>query len=139
MVDADRPFFGFSEISHTADIAIDVFAPDLAELFVQAAKGLYHILGIRKGTGEPKLLHISMEAEDDESLLVSFLNELLYFAENGKAAEDIHLIITQHRLDANMLTVPILTRQKEIKAATFNNLKIIKEKQIFQTHIVFDI
>ncbi len=85
------------------------------------------------------MVHVSMEAEDDESLLVSFLNELLYFAENDKAAEDIHLIITQHRLAANMQMVSIRIRKKEIKAATYNNLKITKENQGFQTRIVFDI
>ena len=82
-----RPFSGFAEVPHTADIALDVFAPNLEELFINAAKGLYHILGIRKGTKEVENIHISMVAEDREVLMVSLLNELLFHAANNQAGE----------------------------------------------------
>ncbi len=80
-----------------------------------------------------------MAGEDEESLLVAFLNELLYHAEMGLAAEDINLIITDSNLKANIKMLPKIAQQKEIKAATFNNLKIIKAADGLHTRIVFDI
>ncbi len=80
-----------------------------------------------------------MAGEDEESLLVAFLNELLYQAEMGMAAEEINLIITDRNLEANIKMLPKIAQQKEIKAATFNNLKIIKAKDGLHARIVFDI
>ena len=71
-MDAKRPFSGFKEVPHKADIALDVFAPNLPEMFVNAAMGLYHILGLRKGASDPEEIHISLDDMDSEGLLVLF-------------------------------------------------------------------
>ncbi len=138
-MDAKRPFSGFSEVPHTADIAIDVYAPDLPGLFRAAAMGLYHILGIRKGTGEPESVHFSIEEIDEESLLISFLNELLYYANKGQVAEDSDINITGRRLEADLNLLAKTEQRIEIKAATFNNLKIARKHDGLRARIVFDI
>jgi hypothetical protein len=38
--------FGFREHAHTADWELEVWAPDLATLFVQAALGMYALSGV---------------------------------------------------------------------------------------------
>lgn len=101
--------------------------------------GLYHILGIRKGTGEPESVHFSIEEIDEESLLISFLNELLYYAERGQVAEDSDINITGRRLDADLNLLAKTAQEKEIKAATFNNLKIARNHNGLRARIVFDI
>ncbi len=85
------------------------------------------------------MVHILMEAEDDESLLVSFLNELLYFSAKGRMAENLTLIITHHKLDANISMLPKIGQLKDVKAATYNNLIIDKRGSGLETCIVFDI
>jgi SHS2 domain-containing protein len=37
---------GFKEVSHTADLAVEVWAPDLEGLLRCAALALYHLLGV---------------------------------------------------------------------------------------------
>lgn len=138
-MDADRPFHTFVEVPHKADIAVDVFASNLAELFINAANGLYHILGVRTGTGEPEKLQLTIEEIDDESLLVSFLSELLYYVEQEKAAVDFQFVIEKHKLEAEMLFLPLVSTKVEIKAVTYNELVIKKSSQGLQTRIVFDI
>ncbi len=138
-MDANRPFSGFAEVPHTADIALDVFAPNLEELFINAAKGLYHILGIRKGTKEVENVHISMVAQDSESLMVSLLNELLFHAANNKAGEFVNLKLCGDQLEADLLMLEKTGQQEEVKAATFNDLVIVKESNGFHTRIVFDV
>ena len=69
---------GFREIEHTADLAIEAWAPDLEDLIRQAAAGLYALMGV-EACPEPMVTHsIALSAEDRESLLVAFLTELLY-------------------------------------------------------------
>ena len=139
-MDADRPYNGFREVPHTADIAIELFAPSISELFLFAAKGLYHILGIHTGTGNLKEISLEIEEGDDESLLVSFLNEILYYVNSmAMAAQDLDLKITAHKLKASILMAPIISIKEEIKAATYNDLKIISDKNGINAKVVFDI
>ncbi len=138
-MDAKRPFSGFKEVPHQADIALDVYAPSLPELFINAAKGLYHILGIRKGTTDPEKVHISLVDNDLEGLLVAFLNELLFQSEKGCAAETFQVKISALQLDAALSVVSVLARQREIKAVTYHNLKIEEKDQTYSARIVFDL
>lgn len=138
-MDADRPFSGFFEVPHMADIAIEVSASNLSDLFLNAANGLYHILGIRTGTAEPEKLRLFVEEADDESLLVSFLNELLYYAEQKKAAVEFEINVSNHKLDATLQMIPLISVEKEIKAVTYNEIAIKKKPHGFETRLVFDI
>ena len=138
-MDANRPFYGFVEVPHMADIAIDVFAPNLPELFTTAVEGLYHILDIRKGTGRGDNIRLTIDEMDMESLLVSFLNELLFYAEQNKSAVNMDLTITTYKLQVEMELIKIQAINKEVKAATYNQVKIIKNKHGYQTRIVFDL
>jgi SHS2 domain-containing protein len=138
-MDAKRPFSGFKEVPHKADIALDVFAPNLSEMFINAAMGLYHILGIRKGTVDLDKIDIMLDEIDLESLLVSFLNELLYYVDMGMAAEQIEVRICGNQLAAALQMVGLDACQRAIKAVTYNELKISKSERGFQTRIVIDI
>jgi SHS2 domain-containing protein len=138
-MDAKRPFSGFKEVPHKADIALDVFAPNLPEMFVNAAMGLYHIMGIRKGTSDLEETHISLDDNDAEGLLVALLNELLYRVEEGCLAEQLRITITANHLTAALVWAPILSRQRDVKAVTYHELKIVEENGIFQTRVVFDL
>ena len=138
-MDAERPFSGFKEVPHKADIALDVFAPNLPEMFINAAMGLYHILGIRKGTEDLEEIHIVLDDIDREGLLVVFLTELLYRVEEGCVVNQFSIIITENHLEADLNIAPILSRQREIKAITYHELKIIEENGSFHTRLVLDL
>ena len=138
-MDAERPFSGFKEVPHKADIALDVFAPNLPEMFINAAMGLYHILGIRKGTVDLEEIHIVLDDIDREGLLVVFLTELLYRVEEGCVVNQFSITITENHLEADLNIAPILSRQREIKAITYHELKIIEENGSFHTRLVLDL
>lgn len=138
-MDEKSPFSGFTEVPHTADAAIDVFAPNLSELFINAAQGLYHILEIRKGTERPELFNLEMEELDHESLLIGFLNELLYWVEKKKVASSIDIEISGWKLRATVFLTDIESRNKEVKAVTYSELKIHSFEGGLKTRIVFDI
>lgn len=74
-----HPENNFEEIEHTADWAYRVRGENLAELFIQAALGLYSLVGMQLALGEGITRSLQLEGIDRESLLVVWLNELLYF------------------------------------------------------------
>ena len=69
---------GHREVEHTADWGLEVWAPDLAALMEEAARGMFELMGIE--VSEESRCHRQLEigADDREQLLVSFLEELLF-------------------------------------------------------------
>jgi SHS2 domain-containing protein len=131
---------GYQEIAHTADLALHVWAPSLETLFEQAAGGMYALMGVQPG-GKPRCQReIRLEAGDAESLLVSFLSELLYYYEEEGVAYD-HLAVeisAGKQLKATLEGAKSRCRVKEIKAVTFNDLAIIQKGGRFEATVVFD-
>jgi SHS2 domain-containing protein len=129
----------FEEIPHKADAALIVYGIDLPELFIHAVQGMYHIMGI-VGNDYPKTRDlIELKAFDIESLLVSFLSEIHYLLEKNIKTEVIKLRIIDNNLNAEIVKTPLHKIAREIKAVTFNEMRIIKKDGIYQTKIVFDI
>lgn len=132
--------FGFTEIEHTADWALKVWAPDLSGLFAQAARGMYWLM---ETTLQPEPRHeraIDLNGGDAESLLVGFLSELLYLGESHGLAFDAFDITVEHsRLTARIRGAPIAEQKKEIKAVTYHNLAIEQSPRGVRTTIVFDV
>ena len=135
------PVFGFRENAHTADWELEVWAPDLPGLLEQAARGMYSLAGVRLQTGMLQTRVIKLHAEDAESLLVRFLNELLWLEqEQGLGFDRISISIDdQLKLKAKLSGSPITTLDKEIKAVTYHNLAVQTTSQGLRVKIVFDV
>ena len=102
---------GYRELPHTADVALEVWAPDLASLFVVAAHGLNFLAGVEMSANARVERQLRLQATDDESLLVAFLSELVYAQEQDHQAFDaFELQIANHRLTSPALTpTPAIT------------------------------
>ena len=131
---------GFMEITHTADWALKVWAPDLPGLLVEAARGMYSLMEVRP-TAQPHLTRVlELDAEDAEGLLVAFLGELLFYLEQERLAFDsIKVKMDQTHLHADLAGVPITAQSKEIKAVTYHNLAIHQTASGLEVTIVLDI
>ena len=131
---------GFEESQHTADWALHVWAPTMISLFEQAARGLNALAGIQLAL-EPRFRkEFVYSGIDTESLLVGFLSELVYEIEqegHGFDSFDIH--IEGYQLQVVMDGAPLVALTKAIKAVTFHNLKIQKDRQGFDVEIVLDV
>jgi SHS2 domain-containing protein len=136
----DKKQAGFREIEHTADWELEVWAPDLASLLEQAARGMYSLAGIRLQSGPRQMRTIQVEFDDLESLLINFLSELLFTGEQeGLAFERFDLRLQEERLLAVVEGAPITNQEKEIKAVTWHNLKVRPREQGLEVRIVFDV
>ncbi|HOC44079.1 MAG TPA: archease [Thermoanaerobaculales bacterium] len=131
---------GHRELGHTADWALEVWAPDLATLLAEAAIGMYRLMGVVRADGPRQRRRLELEGADRESLLVEFLAELLYLAESeGLAFDVLELVAAEGRLEARLEGAPIGSQTKEIKAVTYHKLEVRDTDQGLETCIVFDV
>jgi SHS2 domain-containing protein len=130
----------FEEIHHTADRSIRVWAEDLPTLFAEAALGFLTISGIVLAESPSVKKEIEIHSPDPESLLVSFLSELIFYAEQENLAFDqARVAIEGEHLSATVSGAPIKEIHKYIKAVTFHNLKVVKSSSGVEAEIVFDV
>lgn len=135
-----------SFIEHTADIAFDVSADSLEELFLESARA-WRISVIGDTAGKVLLNRkLKLSAGSLEELLVSFLNELNYLLITKKWLSVIFKDLLIDKINY-FLSVTILGFQihdlfemkEEIKSVTYHQMEIIEVDNQFSTRIVFDI
>jgi SHS2 domain-containing protein len=130
----------YEEIPHTADWCLRVWAADLPSLFVEAARGMNSLAGMQPAPGPVRRKTLESTASDPESLLVSFLSELVFASEQENTVFDqFEVQIAGQGLRCKMKGAPLLTVKKNIKAATFHNLHIQQTNRGFEVEIVFDV
>ncbi len=136
MIDSDRDHYTLLE--HTADVKIRARGDSFALTLRHLAGGLFDILYDAAPAGEKNRRTLSVEAWDRASLVVNFLNELLYWIEeelihptavNVLAVSDRGLTFILEWQEAQ--TPPAY----EIKAATYHDL-VVEDHLI---EVVFDL
>jgi SHS2 domain-containing protein len=131
---------GWREVEHTADWELEVWAPDMATLLEEAARGMYALMSVELDERRRDMHELEVEAADRESLVVEFLAELLYLAESrGLAFDRMDLRLDGERMRAELEGAAIRGQGKEIKAVTYHRLEVQEEKRGLRTRIVFDV
>ena len=133
---------GFEVVEHTADWALLVWGKDIEELFTLAAAGMSSLM-----VADPDLLpqnvirSFTLEAFDAETLLVDWLSELAFWAEEEQLVfREFDVTITGDLLLSATVRGGIADGLvKHIKAVTYHNLVIEKTGQGLQVTIVFDV
>ncbi len=135
----------FEVIAHTADIAVEVCGRDLADLLVNAAHALYSVvLSDPPPSGETERI-VTIDALDDDALVVDWLNELIYlldaehlaFADfDVRRAADGQAVI---RCRAHRLGGTGTHRLREVKAATYHMARLRRTPSGYTYRMVFDV
>jgi SHS2 domain-containing protein len=131
----------FEEIEHTADVAIRVWGRDLAELFANAAYGMACQLADPGEVEQTVEQSVELNAYDVETLLVSWLGELLYLGEREECVfTDFDLLeVTLTRLWATIRGGSVHGHRRHIKAVTFSDMEIVQTDEGYETVVVFDV
>jgi SHS2 domain-containing protein len=128
------------EIDHTADLALHLWAADLPDLFATAARGMFSLFVEVDDAAPVETTTLTLTALDVETLLIDWLNELLYLAEVHGIAyttfEFAHL--TSTALTATLRGGPIAAYGGYVKAATLHDLAVVAIPEGYETEIVFD-
>lgn len=131
------------ELGHTAEIGLRVGAGTPQELFACAAHGMFGLLhGLTEAAAPANRRTIVVESIDRESLLVDWLNELLFLhATNGNVYGDCE--VTQWsptRLKAVLTERPPQSPPSmEIKAVTYHQVRVAEIGQEWVAEVYFDI
>lgn len=131
----------WQELEHTADLALHVWGADLPDLFATAARGMFSLLVNLAAVPSTQTLTVTLAAPDVETLLVDWLNELLYWGERERLAAYVEFkfaVLTPTILQATVRGGAVSEYYSYIKAATFHNLEVRVTPAGYETEIVFD-
>jgi len=145
VIGSGRHLKKFEVIEHTADTGVVAYGADLKEAFANAACAMFSLMADLDRVEERVCRQIEVEAEDQESLVVSWLNELLYLLDVDrmvfKRFEVSELGHTRlkasaygERLDAERHRV-----RSGIKAATYHMLRVAEEDGRYSIRVIFDV
>ncbi len=132
---------GFREREHTADWALEVWAPDFPELLRQAARGLEALSGVTVDASAPPAREaVEIPAEDAETALVEFLNELLFLRDTrGRWFRPERLTWDGQAVRGTLVGFPLKQVDKEVKAATYHNLRVRRTPEGWRAVVVLDV
>jgi len=131
----------FRELEHTADRAFLVRGRDLPELFVHAAHALFRLEAANHDAAESISRRVEISAGDIETLLVNWLNELLYLHEaHHETYSRFQIqIVSDAQLQATLYGGPDRGTRRFIKAVTFHGLRVKRLPEGWEATIVVDV
>jgi SHS2 domain-containing protein len=136
---------GFEVIDHTADVGIIAYGLDTKELFSNAALALFSLITELESIENKFHLDLEVSSKDIDSLLIEWLNELIYLF-------DVKHILFNH-FDIKRLTHEGLQAtcygenfsamkhkiKTGVKAATYHMLTIDRSDDGFKTQVILDV
>ena len=135
----------FDVVEHTADIGVVAYGTDMREAFANAAYGMFSLMADLKQVREETSRYIEAEAGDRESLVVSWLNELLYMFDVEriifKRFDILELTSTRLKADAYGEKADASRHKLRggVKAATYHMLKVSKDRGRWSVRVIFDV
>jgi protein archease len=136
---------GFEIVDHTADVGIIAYGKDIEELFCNAALALFSLITEPESIQEKSHLDLKVSSDERDSLLVEWLNELIYFFDakhilfNRFDIESLtqnELRATCHGEDFDPMKHKI---KRGIKAATYHMLRLDKNNDGYKAQVILDI
>ena len=140
-----RDVAGFEIFGVTADKGIRAWGRDLPELFVNAAQGLWSLMVEAVAVRPRQMFPVRVEASDRETLLVAWLNELLYLheVEEFVAAEHAITHLSDTALEAEVWGERVDRAQHlqvgHVKAATYHLLRVQSTEAGWEAQVVVDV
>jgi SHS2 domain-containing protein len=134
----------FEIVDHTADVGIRAYGASINQAFANAAKALFSLITELDNVDEVLHRDIELVAPDQESLLVEWLNELIYLfdAENIIFKRFDITRLNSTRLKARGYGEKVDSSKHKlkigVKAATYHMLKVDKTNGC-QVQVLFDI
>jgi SHS2 domain-containing protein len=136
---------GFELFETTADVGIMAWGETLEELFANTARGMFTLM-VEAGTVRPvEVLSVEARGMDLPSLLVAWLNELLYRCETEEwAPADVRVVAVEGgRASGELAGEPAEAGRHRfkgvVKAATYHLLECQKDGDRWRARVVFDV
>jgi SHS2 domain-containing protein len=135
----------FEIIDHTADVGIIAYGANIKGLFSNAALALFSLITELESVEEKLHLDLEVISEGRDSLLVEWLNELIYLFDAKHILFNRFDIesLTHNQLKATCYGEDFDPMKHKIKvgvkAATYHMLKLDKNSDGYKAQVIFDI
>ena len=135
----------FEILEHTADVGIVAHGCSLAELFANAATGMFAIMAELEGVRQTEERQIQVEGRDHEGLMVRWLTELLYYLDAEELLFSRFVVeeVSETRLRARAFGERIDAERHRlhfgVKAVTRHMLEVAQEEDDYRAQVLFDI
>ncbi|MCX5750537.1 MAG: archease [Candidatus Saganbacteria bacterium] len=132
-------------IPHPSDVGIIAYGKTLKKTFENAASGMLSLIVDLKGVRSKTSFDITVEAQNQEELLVNWLNELLFLEDSQhllfKSFKIFSLSKTELKAEVKGEKIDPKKHQilRSVKAATYNQLGIKETEKGWQVRVVFDV
>jgi SHS2 domain-containing protein len=126
-------------VDHTAEVELHIEAATREEVFAEALTAFGELVS-REDGGAPAEHEVEVEARDDASLLVAWLEELVFLAETEDFVPERaeRLALTEGRLTAR-----VSGRRGRpahlVKAVTYHGLDFAQENGVWRAKVVLDV
>jgi SHS2 domain-containing protein len=134
----------FEIVAHTADVGIRAYGVNINQAFANAARALFSLITELDDVEEFLHRDIELTAPDEESLLVEWLNELIYLfdTENIVFKRFDVTKLNNRQLKARSYGEKVDSSKHRlktgVKAATYHMLKVDKDNG-YRIQVLFDI
>jgi SHS2 domain-containing protein len=138
-----RPAFEILE--HTADAGIVAHGSSMAEVFANAAAGMFALMAELGDVRQVEERQIEVEGRDHEGLIVRWLSELLYYVDAEEMLFSRFVVdeVNGKRLRARAFGERINKERHRlhfgVKAVTRHMLEIAAEDDGYRAQVLFDI
>lgn len=151
----------YQQIDISGDVGLRITGRSLEDIFTGAAEGLFNLITDSSGIQDTETRKISLCADSPESLLIQWLNELVFlFDTHGFVGKRFKLVF--QRANVNVINVDAAAEDTDsskldaivsggifdpdthesrllIKAATYHGLSIKKAHSRWEATVIFDI
>ncbi|MCA9956019.1 MAG: archease [Anaerolineales bacterium] len=133
----------YEEIGHPTEVGLRLEADTAADLFICAAQAMFHLIQPEHipSTKTTEWQQITLSANDPESLLVAWLDELLdLYHKTGLIYHRYSLVTWEPTFLEATVTgdKPAKPPTRQIRAATYRQLELTQTPTNWQARILFD-
>ena len=136
-------------LDHTADVGFELEASSLEALFQEARRALLMVVFEHPPEEGGAVDAVRLTAPDRETLLVRWLNELVYLIQaTGFVPAGARIRLREagdsgYALEARLTGAPLLLEeygwQGEIKSATFHGLEVTNDEDGWHAQVILDV
>ena len=129
-------------LDHTADVALECWAPDEAAVLVEAARALVALMTGGAAIARRDTRAVTLSSLDPEDRLVEWLNEVIYAAvTDGFVLADAQVTLREGGLDAAMTGEAQASDRVtgELKSVTYHHLALWREAGVVRCRVVVDV
>ncbi len=135
----------FELLEHPADLGFRAYGNSLEELFARCGQALLSIILDPSDIRREQQWELRAEGDDIESLLVNWLNEVLYYVDTKRAAFNVFSVSFPTRVQLTCTAWGELRDafrhpvRLSVKAVTYHQLKVLQKEEVWVAEVYVDV